>query len=72
MTPAFTESRIAQNGNPKSPENPPHTRRFLRNRLLHHHRCTSRFNSFAILHGRRPYTVIPNRSFFSFNKPIER
>src|SRR6266568_1123733 len=49
----LTESQIAENRNPKSPENRPQQARFLRYRLLYQPRSPILLNGLSILHGRR-------------------
>jgi hypothetical protein len=51
MTPEPTESQIAQNRNPKSPENPLQTHRFPQNRLLRPRRYPNPLSRLDILHG---------------------
>jgi hypothetical protein len=45
-------AQIAENGNPKSPENRSQTRHFLWIRLLQERRSAALLNSLAVLHGR--------------------
>src|SRR3954471_4468664 len=59
MTRRHRIAQIAENRNPKSPENPTQGRRFLRYRLLHPHRSSAQFNRLAVLHGRLRTTIIP-------------
>src|SRR4051812_34511 len=48
-------AQIAPNGNPKSQEIRPFSRRFLQKRLLHSQLVARRLNGSAIFHGRLPH-----------------